>query len=75
MLNHSINIKETGEAKKGLSGPIMDLEKKEMKNFVLVFDSISRYMFLRRDANKELEIIKERLDKDTPLIGIYTYGE
>ena len=63
------------EAKKGLFGPSMDLKKREMKNFVIVFDSISRYMLLRWSAQKELEIIKERLGKDTPLIGIYTHGE
>ena len=44
-------------------------------NFVLVFDSISRYILLGRQAHKELEIIREGLDKDTPIIGIYTYGE
>lgn len=45
------------------------------KNFALVFDSVSRYILLRRDANKELEIIRGALGKDIPLIGIYTYGE
>jgi len=40
-----------------------------------VFDSISRYILLGRQANKELEIIQAGLGKDTPLIGIYTYGE
>jgi hypothetical protein len=63
------------EAKKGLSHPTMDLKKRKIKNFVLVFDSISRYILLRRDANKELQIIKEALGKDIPIIGIYTYGE
>ncbi|MCX5702207.1 MAG: FIST C-terminal domain-containing protein [Candidatus Omnitrophica bacterium] len=44
-------------------------------NFVLVFDSISRYILLKREANKELEIIKEVMGQDTPIIGLYTYGE
>lgn len=43
--------------------------------FVFVFDSISRYILLGREAKKELEIIKEILGEDTPIIGIYTYGE
>jgi len=43
--------------------------------FVFVFDSISRYILLGRNAYKELEIIKAGLGKDTPIIGIYTYGE
>jgi len=55
------------EVKKGLSG--------RPCNFVLVFDSISRYILLGRQAGKELEIIKEHLGKDTPIIGLCTYGE
>ncbi len=62
------------EAKKILFAPIVDI-KKEIKNFVFVFDSVSRYMLLKREANKELEIIKEGFNKDTPIIGLYTYGE
>jgi len=55
------------EVKKGLLGRSL--------NFVLVFDSASRYMLLGRQAGQELEILKEGLGKDTPIIGIYTYGE
>ncbi len=55
------------EVKNGLRGRTSD--------FVFIFDSASRYILLGRHANKELEIIKERLGKDTPIIGIYTYGE
>ena len=44
-------------------------------SFAFVFDSVSRYILLGRQANKELEIIKEGLGNDTPIIGIYTYGE
>jgi len=63
------------EVKKVLPLPIIERKKKTSNNFVLVFDSISRYLLLRRDANKELQIIKEGLGQDTPIIGIYTYGE
>ncbi len=55
------------ETKKGLSG--------HNSNLVFVFDSISRYILLGREAHRELEIIQEALGKDTPLIGLYTYGE
>jgi len=55
------------EAKNGLWG--------YKTKFVLVFESISRYIVLGRQADKELEILKEGLDKDTPIIGLYTYGE
>jgi hypothetical protein len=55
------------EVKNGLYGRQLSL--------VFVFDSVSRYMLLGRKINRELEIIKDGLGKDTPIIGIYTYGE
>lgn len=63
------------EAKTGLFGPAFNITKKGTKYFVLVFDSISRHMLLRREAYKELEIIKEKFGQDTPIIGLCTYGE
>ncbi len=63
------------EAKKILFAPIVDTAKGGIKNSVFVFDSVSRYTLLRREANQELEIIKEGFGKDTPIIGLYTYGE
>ena len=63
------------EAKKGLSALALDSEKEQKNNFVLVFDSVSRYILLRREASKELEIIKKGLGENTPIIGLYTYGE
>lgn len=44
-------------------------------SFAFIFDSVSRYILLGRQANKELEIIKRGLGADTPMLGIYTYGE
>lgn len=44
-------------------------------NFVLVFDSVSRYIVLGRDAHKELDIVKEVLGNEIPVLGLYTYGE
>ena len=44
-------------------------------NFVFVFDSVSRYKLLGRQADTEVEIIKERLGPEVPIIGMYTYGE
>ena len=52
-----------------------EAKKPGVHNFVLVFDSISRYILLRRNASKELKIIKEAVGKDTPVVGLYTYGE
>ncbi len=60
-------VQATEEVKMALGGaPI---------NFAILFDSASRYMLLGRQANKEVDIIKRQLGKETPLIGIYTYGE
>lgn len=55
------------EVKRGLLGRPL--------NFALVFESVSRYMLLGRQANQELEIIQAQIGKDTPIIGIYTFGE
>jgi len=41
----------------------------------MVFDSASRFTLLGRQASRELEIIKAVFGENTPLIGIYTYGE
>ena len=43
--------------------------------FVLVFDSISRYLLLGRGVHKELEILKANFGSDTPLMGICTFSE
>ena len=51
-----------------------NLGNKKIK-FVMVFDSTSRFSILNRQRKKELSIIKEVFGENTPLIGIYTYGE
>ena len=55
------------EAKRNLMG--------QKVKFVMVFDSASRFSLLGRQCVRELEIIKEAFGEETPLIGIYTYGE
>ncbi len=44
------------------------------KKFALVFNSMARYTILKKEATKELEIIKAGLEPNTPLIGLYTYA-
>lgn len=44
-------------------------------SFILLIDSVSRYILLGRDAIKELELIKNTVGHNTPIIGIYSYGE
>jgi hypothetical protein len=43
--------------------------------FAFVFNSVSRSLLLGRQGNKELDILKDKLGKDTPIIGAYTYEE
>ncbi len=43
--------------------------------FALVFSSLSRYILLGRHAKKELDIIKEKLGENVPIVGIYTHAE
>jgi hypothetical protein len=42
---------------------------------VMVFDSASRFSLLGRHCTRELEIIQAVFGEETPVIGIYTYGE
>lgn len=44
-------------------------------DFLLVFESVSRYRLLGREIKKELRLIENKLGKNIPLFGIYTYGE
>ena len=44
-------------------------------NFAVVFSDISRLLLLRKDAYKEIEIIKQHIGKSTPILGCYTFGE
>lgn len=63
------------EAKKALFNPKLEINQNGAGNFLFVFDSASRYMLLKREAARELETIKESFAPQTPIIGLYTYGE
>ncbi|MCU0666761.1 MAG: FIST C-terminal domain-containing protein [Candidatus Omnitrophica bacterium] len=43
--------------------------------FVLVFNSISRYILLGRHAKHEIEILRKGIPGHAQLLGIYTHGE
>lgn len=51
------------------------LQKDQDIKVLFVFNSVSRYILLRRNAIEELKIIRQTLGEDIPLIGLYTYGE
>jgi hypothetical protein len=52
---------------------------KDIKNakvrFAVIFSDISRLLLLRKDARKEIDVIKEIIGKNTPILGCYTFGE
>jgi hypothetical protein len=52
---------------------------KDIKNakvkFAVIFSDISRLLLLRKDAAKEIDVIKEIIGKNTPILGCYTFGE
>ncbi|MFA5389320.1 MAG: FIST N-terminal domain-containing protein [Candidatus Omnitrophota bacterium] len=43
--------------------------------FAVMFSDISRLLLLRKDAYKEIDILKENIGKNTPILGCYTFGE
>ena len=43
--------------------------------FAMVFSDIARLQLLRKEAYKEVEIIKTILGENIPFFGCYTYGE
>jgi len=55
------------EAKKRLSGT--------KAQFVMIFNSVSRFTLLNKQADQEIEIARQVFGPQTPLIGIYTFGE
>ncbi|MFA5005582.1 MAG: FIST N-terminal domain-containing protein [Candidatus Omnitrophota bacterium] len=55
------------EAKKRLAGATAQ--------FVMVFNSVSRFTLLNKQADQEIEIARQVFGPQTPLIGIYTFGE
>lgn len=59
-----------------LKSMFVPLEKKELPiKLALVFDSISRYALLGKDAQAEIEIIQQEIGEDIPIAGLYTFGE
>jgi len=48
---------------------------KTRARFAMVFSDIGRLQLLRKDSQKEVEIIREILGKDVPFFGCYVCGE
>ncbi len=60
------------DAKRGLYSSIL---KPRGTQGVLIFDSISRYLLLGRQAHREIELLREEFGPDVPLAGFYSQGE
>jgi len=43
--------------------------------FALIFDCISRYLFMGNDFGKELNAIREVVGTEVPMLGVLTFGE
>lgn len=71
----SATLQAVEEAKHGLFSTTGDTSRTPLNYFALIFDSASRYMLLKRDARRELKIIRNGLGENTPIIGLYTFGE
>lgn len=63
------------EALKALSSQTFRARKDSTSKVVIAFSSFSRYNLLKRDAKKELDIIKDVVGPNVPIIGMYTSGE
>ena len=47
----------------------------ERIGFAVIFSDISRLLLLRKNAYKEIDIIKDAIGKNIPILGCYTFGE
>lgn len=61
-------------AKEAAMEAVGDIKNAKIK-FAVVFSDISRLLLLRKDAYKEIAIVKESIGKNTPILGCYTFGE
>lgn len=61
-------------AKKAADQALRGMEGVKIK-LAIIFNSISRYKLLGRMAQREIEIVRQVLGRDVPIIGFYSYGE
>lgn len=61
-------------AKKACLDALKNIKKPRIK-FAIVFSDVARLKLLKKDSQKEVEIIKDILGTDVPFFGCYTCGE
>jgi hypothetical protein len=61
-------------AKKAAIEAMNDIKEARI-NFAVMFSDISRFLLLRNNAYKEIDIVKEIIGRKIPILGCYTFGE
>ena len=61
-------------ARKASLEALNDIKNAKIK-FALVFSDIARLLLLRKDADKEIDMVKEVIGRNIPILGCYTSGE
>ena len=61
-------------AKKAALEALNNIKGAKIK-FAVMFSDISRILLMRKDAYKEIDIVKETIGKNIPILGCYTFGE
>ncbi len=61
-------------AKEAALRAINNIKSAKIK-FAIIFSDISRLLLLRKDAHKEIDIVKDIIGKNIPILGCYTLGE
>jgi len=76
--NISLMIGDNGlfldSAKKAALEAMDDIKNAKIK-FALVFSDIGRLLLLRSNSYKEIEIVRETIGRNIPIMGCYTFGE
>jgi hypothetical protein len=54
---------------------VRDALKGRPPRLIIIFESLGRQKLLGRAAFQEVEMIREILGKNTPLVGMYSYGQ
>lgn len=63
------------ESAKNAAEKALSYIKNTKIKFATMFSDISRFLLLRNDAYKEIDIVKEIIGREIPILGCYTLGE
>lgn len=63
------------QAAKESAQKAVNLIGKRKPGLAILFDCVSRLLLLGKDAQRELDAVRDVIGRDTPLIGFFTFGE